>query len=125
MDCPRCHVLLGRAEYESQQVMFCATCWGYWLSRDQLDQITSTIVYQFSPEERDAVEKTFGDESNAGRHGRDEIKLACPQCDGVMTKKKYHLRCPVQIDECKQHGIWLDTGEIKDLQVFMERHAHH
>jgi Zn-finger nucleic acid-binding protein len=27
----------------------------------------------------------------------------------------------VQIDECDEHGVWLDTGEIKDLQVFIER----
>jgi hypothetical protein len=27
----------------------------------------------------------------------------------------------VQIDECGEHGLWLDTGEIKDLQVFIER----
>jgi Zn-finger nucleic acid-binding protein len=28
----------------------------------------------------------------------------------------------VKIDECPEHGIWLDTGEIKDLQIFVEKH---
>jgi Zn-finger nucleic acid-binding protein len=104
---------LADAEYEGQHVNFCGTCWGYWLTRGQLDQIARGVTYRFGKREAKTIESTFysGDANRQGSEG----------CDVEMKRKQYASNCPVQIDECDAHGVWLDTGEIKDLQVFIER----
>jgi Zn-finger nucleic acid-binding protein len=121
MDCPRCRLLLAEAEYEGQQVHFCGTCWGYWLTRSQLDQITSGVRYRFSKREAKTIEQTLDSDGDLNRQGFEREVVSCPVCGTQMMRRRYTASCPVEIDECDQHGLWLDTGEIKDLQVFIER----
>jgi Zn-finger nucleic acid-binding protein len=121
MDCPRCRLSLAAAEYEGQEVHFCGTCWGYWLTRSQLDQITRGATYRFGKGEAQAIGETLDSDGDANRQGSERDAVSCPVCGAQMKRKKYTADCPVQIDECDQHGLWLDTGEIKDLQVFIER----
>jgi Zn-finger nucleic acid-binding protein len=112
---------LAGAEYEGEEVHFCGTCWGYWLTRSQLDQIVAGVKYRFGEREVEAIAETLGSHGDANRQGFEREAVPCPVCGGQMQKKTYAANCPVQIDECDQHGLWLDTGEIKDLQVFIER----
>jgi Zn-finger nucleic acid-binding protein len=121
MDCLRCRLSLAGAEYEGQQVHFCGTCWGYWLTRHHLDQITAGVKYRFGEREAQTIERTLHSEGDANRQGLEREVVLCPVCGAQMQRKRYSTDCPVQIDECDQHGLWLDTGEIKDLQVFIER----
>lgn len=121
MDCPRCRLSLAESEYEGQRVHFCGNCWGYWLSRNKLIRIARGVEYRFSKQETKAVENVFATAGDANRQGDEEASIACPECGQAMETKPYTDRCPVQIDECEEHGIWLDTGEIKDLQVFIEQ----
>jgi Zn-finger nucleic acid-binding protein len=121
MDCPRCRLLLAEAEYEGEQVHFCGTCWGYWLTRSQLDRITGGVKYRFGKGEAQTVKKTLRSHGDADRQGFERDAVSCPMCGVGLKRKEYAADCPVQIDECDEHGVWLDTGEIKDLQVFIER----
>jgi len=123
MDCPRCGLRLSPQEYEGENVSFCSTCWGYWLTRSQLGNIVNKVQYKFSKYERDAVLTTMTREGDADRQGSEKQPLNCPECGKTMERKKYESGCPVKIDECQEHGIWLDTGEVKDLQIFVEKHS--
>ena len=122
MDCPRCVLCLSRQEYEGENVFFCSTCWGHWLRRSQLDNIVKKVQYKFSKYERNTVLTTLAREGDVDRQGLEKQSINCPECDELMERKKYELGCPVKIDECPKHGIWLDTGEVKDLQIFVEKH---
>ncbi len=121
MDCPRCRLSLSPQEYEGENVSFCSTCWGHWLTRSQLDNIVNNVQYKFSKFERKAVFKTVAEKGDADRQGSEAQLINCPECGKSMERKRYESQFPVQIDECPNHGIWLDTGEIKDLQVFVEQ----
>lgn len=121
MDCPRCGLSLRGQEYEGEDVSFCGTCWGFWLRRAQLDNIVGKIQYRFKKYEVKAVLTTMAEEGDANRQGSEERTIICPECSKALVKKRYDESCPVIIDECEEHGIWLDTGEIKDLQVFLEK----
>jgi len=121
MDCPRCNLSLSGAEYEGEQVHFCGTCWGYWLTRHQLDRIAAGITYRFGDREAQTIEASLDLHGDANRQGTESEAVSCPVCGMEMNRNRYATKCPVAIDECDQHGIWLDTGEIKDLQVFLER----
>ena len=39
----------------------------------------------------------------------------CPQCQTLMNRVQYGDRSGVIIDECRDHGIWLDPGELRQL----------
>ncbi len=120
MDCPRCKLTMEDAVYEQQPVKFCGNCWGYWMTRDRLDKIVDGVTYAFSKKEQKTISRTMRTQGDVDRGG-ESAYIQCPECDQFMERKKFHYKCPVEIDECAQHGIWLDTGEIKELQVFIER----
>ncbi len=121
MDCPRCNLDMLNDKYEGEEVMYCGTCWGYWLQREQLDRIVENTGYKFSDSEKRTISRTLFEKGDVNRQGREEESVTCPVCERLMERKYYHPACMVNIDECGEHGIWLDTGEIKDLQVFIER----
>ena len=120
MECPRCKLDMVETEYEGEKVNVCQTCWGYFLTREQLQKVIDKADYAFDKKEKAAVEQAFEEAGDADREGHESNPILCPECRGLMKRGKYHSACPVDIDECEAHGVWLDTGEIKDLQVFIE-----
>ncbi len=47
--------------------------------------------------------------------------LPCPDCQKRMNRKNFGERSGVVVDVCKDHGIWLDTGELPRVLAFVER----
>lgn len=123
MDCPRCKLGLTDMIYEGEAVKYCGTCWGYWMRRRQLDKIVDGAMYKFSKKESKQIRRTLKTRGDVDRQGNESGLIDCPSCKKVMERKKFHYQCPVEIDECTEHGIWLDTGEIKELQIFIEQHV--
>ena len=118
-DCPRCTLSLQTEKYEGHDVFFCGTCWGHWLDHDTFRQIMESEVYSFGKDESLEVLAKWAD------HDPAEVKLSpsapCPGCGEVMEQAPIDAeRCPVVIDSCQEHGVWLDTSEIKQIQVHFE-----
>ena len=94
MDCPRCRLSLAEAEYESEQVHFCGQCWGYWLTRTQLDQIAGGVKYRFGKRETHTIQGTLDSHGDANRQGSEHEAVPCPVCGGKMKTKRYTSRLP-------------------------------
>lgn len=124
MNCPRCQLTLRNDTYEGQNVMFCDTCWGYWLPGATLNEILRDESTKFSDSERKSVFQTWALQGDANRQGHEDQLINCPQCEVQMKRMQVHPACPVMVDKCAEHGVWLDTGEIKELQIFVERKQH-
>ncbi|WP_372368215.1 zf-TFIIB domain-containing protein [Candidatus Uabimicrobium sp. HlEnr_7] len=120
MDCPRCNLAMIPTKYENKNVLCCQSCWGYWLSTNQLDSILHTLVYKFDENEKQKILHDLS-KGNLAVPANKDGKIKCPQCQGVMIKKPYSSSCPIIVDECSLHGVWLDTGELKALQIYVEQ----
>ena len=47
----------------------------------------------------------------------------CPKCGSIMQRAHYDSSVHLIIDRCLEHGVWLDTGEIKKVQALAEKSA--
>ena len=48
--------------------------------------------------------------------------IRCPLCNIEMESREYAHCSQIQIDVCPDcHGIWLDKGELEELEIFFER----
>ncbi len=122
INCPKCHLSMRSEEYEGTNVLFCDTCWGYWLDDSSLAQVLASEDYGFSQGERDTVFQSWVRADvgmNNEPHGANGKR--CPVCQSEMTESAFANDCPVLVDRCSAHGTWLDSGEIKQLQVFVEQ----
>ena len=118
--CPDCSLLLesiiiestNRIDGENLTVSRCSNCLGLFVQRNILDMILDTRVRQ--PSEIDFQLLTSLENSN-----RSLVKgwkyRPCPACQTLMNRKLHGKRSGVIVDSCREHGIWLDAGELRQL----------
>lgn len=111
MRCPRkCEAELQPvkfAELGGAEVYLCPQCEGGWYPHGSL-----TAVGQSTPE---AIEGSDLGVSLVGDKLENvdlDADVECPVCSQVMNRFSYTLAPKVKIDECFEHGTWLDDGEL-------------
>jgi len=116
-DCPRCSLKLQTEVYEENDVLFCTNCWGHWVSFPAFAAILQNEVYSFSKSDTESVLRKW-----AGQEGGSDLTsvIRCPDCDQEMRQMNFADDCPVLVDRCDDHGVWLDCAEIKEIQVFLD-----
>jgi len=116
LNCPRCKLPLQKVDYEGVEVDMCNACWGFWLDTGELEEILRNRDLSFSEDEKDTVL----DIREASSRGP-TAPAPCPSCRKVMDRVHYDAAVSFVIDRCPDHGIWLDTGEIKKVQALAEK----
>jgi len=46
--------------------------------------------------------------------------VKCPICSKMMNRINFGARSGVVIDRCREHGVWLDAGELRQLCEWMK-----
>ena len=116
MNCPRCKLALCKDDYEGVEVDMCETCWGFWLDTGELEDVLEKRNLTFSSDEKKAIL----DIRSASKKGP-TAPAPCPKCEKIMKRVHYDSGVHLVIDRCDDHGIWLDTGEIKKVQAIAEK----
>jgi len=112
--CPRCGVPLvvekiGKGE--GVWIDRCTECFGIFFDPGEIE----TIVEQY------AANPDWIDEDRLNAIVREEtptddfnqvVYLKCPDCGKLMHRKAYGARSGIVTDRCKDHGVWLDGGEL-------------
>ena len=94
----------------------CEACWGFWLDTGELEEILKSRDLSFTKDEV----ATVLDIREASAKGP-TAPAPCPKCRKVMDRVHYDSTVSIVIDRCVEHGIWLDTGEIKKVQAIAEK----
>lgn len=110
MNCPACKDPMIILELNQVEVDYCTSCKGIWLDRGELELI-------FSQEADKEISKSF-----SFRYNIAEAKKKCPICKKKMDKAEFE-QTGIIIDKCKNdHGLWLDSGELKSILKTDEKH---
>ena len=114
MNCPRCSTALTEIEIEGSSVQACSHCEGAWYPDEALGSVTD---HSFSElKETDLSPSLVPDK--LARVDLEE-PVACPVCAVQMSRYTYSLTCPIELDECPEHGVWLDDGELGTLMQYL------
>ena len=92
------------AGLEQAEVHICPECEGGWYPHGAL-----TAVGQSSLIGTELEASLVGDKLEKVDLDAD---VQCPVCSEVMSRFSYTLAPQVKIDECFEHGTWLDDGEL-------------
>lgn len=109
--CPRCNCALEENDYRGSVIDICPQCSGLWLD---------TQEFRYHASERD----TFADDSIPRACERPPLPqqegyVKCARCEGVMVRKNFRKISGVLIDVCRDHGVWLDAGELEQIRCFI------
>lgn len=120
MLCPRDQTQLHAEKYEGEvQVDRCHSCDGVWLQRNELEAIQELLERDYSAQLRgiDVVAQAYERARQSSRPG-----ALCPKCAKPLHAEEYAYCSQIIVDRCGTcGGIWLDSGELRALEVFFER----
>lgn len=121
MKCPKDGTELQAKNYEADiTVDSCDACGGMWLDDGELERIQEVKENDYSHELERMPDLGVG--AYALAEAKTDRSLSCPKCGADMEVLEYARSSQVLIDTCtKCEGVWLDMGEVRELEVFFER----
>jgi Zn-finger nucleic acid-binding protein len=112
-DCPRCADALHIVHLEVADgfgVDRCLKCHGIFFDPGELESVLDdsvSKVYEVDYPRLAALVEEEGIEEL-----RNVTYLKCPDCKKFMNRKAYGARSGVIVDQCRDHGVWLDGREL-------------
>ncbi|MEP2669356.1 MAG: zf-TFIIB domain-containing protein [Cyclobacteriaceae bacterium] len=112
--------LIPKIYEESFEVDSCPACEGIWLDKGELSKIQDIQINDYKTELNKIPD--YVGKSILVAKSKNAPAINCPVCDRELERREYGYGSQVMIDSCVNgHGVWLDKGELQDLEVFYER----
>ncbi len=113
--CPHCDKALQTIKIQLDEPLHierCNNCYGLFFDLGEIETLLEhsvSYVNQINMEHIDNI--------NADRYRtRQVIKyIKCPVCQKFMHRTSFAQKSGVIVDSCRNHGFWLDSGEITHL----------
>ncbi|MCW2923960.1 MAG: hypothetical protein JWM98_1364 [Thermoleophilia bacterium] len=119
--CPACGSTLVPVQHEGASLDRCPNDCGLWLDRGELGHVAAAEGADRSTAEEDAA--LASGRADGVRALVEEAastpRRACPVCRRPMLLVEYP-GSGVPMDECGEHGTWLDAGELERIEAFAE-----
>lgn len=117
--CPHCNVPMhtigldlndGLGEFMIER---CEDCFGLFFDPGEIERLLKSAVSSVFSINQQLLQNINAERYHA--HRKQVKYIRCPDCNHLMRRINYGHRSGVVIDQCNQHGIWLDNGEITHL----------
>lgn len=115
MHCPRCKTDMNQVNINGVQVDVCPGCEGSWYDNEELSAIIGVPKGKLEESELSQVlveDKTEGVDLEGG--------IVCPRCGSPLRRFRYLVSSEIWLDECSEHGVWLDDGELAKMLDFLK-----
>ncbi|MBW4056069.1 MAG: zf-TFIIB domain-containing protein [Proteobacteria bacterium] len=118
--CPRCNIGLRTLDLNIHGTFLierCDDCFGLFFDPNELEALleaTVSNVFTINKSRLDANKPAL----RTGEQGAFYIK--CPVCGKIMNRVNFGTNSGVIVDRCKEHGVWLDGGELRHLFEWMK-----
>ena len=113
--CPDCMIYLDSVDIGKNTrfiVEQCERCYGLFFDSYELGNLIEQSVSQSYFVDHHKLHSLL----QHPLHKDKIIYRKCPVCSKIMHRKNYLGRSGVVTDVCVEHGIWLDAGELKQIQ---------
>lgn len=115
MECPHCEgTALDVIEFDLEPkvtIERCRSCFGMFFNPGELEYLIEAQIHPVAwldLEGLNEISAEFG-------HDHRPVYRKCPMCQERMSHINFGGRSGVILDQCGQHGLWLDGGELRRL----------
>ncbi|MCX6557534.1 MAG: zf-TFIIB domain-containing protein, partial [Candidatus Aminicenantes bacterium] len=113
--CPRCHIPMQLIDLRLGKTFYierCERCLGLFFDPGELEALLDkavTHVYEIDPPRLNELQ-------NVKRSSEYPLGyIDCPVCKRLMNRINFGSRSGVVVDKCRDHGVWLDGGELRQI----------
>ncbi|MCP5107369.1 MAG: zf-TFIIB domain-containing protein [bacterium] len=118
--CPRCDQPLQTIDLKMEGKFLierCKECMGLFFDPGELETIMDKSVDGVYNIDSSRIEGLI----KMRRHQEYPVAyIKCPVCRKLMNRVNFGTRSGVIVDTCKEHGMWLDGGELRQLMQWMK-----
>ena len=118
--CPRCDIKLKTIDLKLNGTFLierCDQCLGLFFDPGELEALleaTVTNVFLIDRSGLDGINNHRQPEQYA------TFYIKCPVCSQLMNRVNFGAKSGVIVNRCKDHGMWLDGGELRHLFEWMK-----
>ncbi len=116
--CPCCERWMATSEVAGLIVHECPKCHGLWAPDDVFGSLVdraTAVARERAARGEDSAPRVEG--GNPAAQGVEYRR--CPACDALMGRRNFRKRSGVIVDQCHQHGTWLDANELERIAGFV------
>ena len=110
MDCPKCQAKMDEKDLRTLSGLVtydqCSGCQGLWFDTGEAEKLKDT----WRPDFIDSGDAEKGRELNEIRD------IDCPRCGTQMDKVTDDKQKHIELEMCREHGIFMDAGEFRDYK---------
>lgn len=114
--CPDCGIPLQTVRIDTGGGIFaierCERCFGLFFDRGEMQAFLDASV---SPAFSINLREIANINEERARTGEPFRYRKCPECRVLMNRVNFAAMSGVVTDQCREHGIWLDNGELVHL----------
>jgi Zn-finger nucleic acid-binding protein len=113
--CPDCDIPLQTIDLHVEGKFYierCDTCLGLFFDSGELEALMDKSVSNVFSIDRMRIQALVGEQHDADNR---VVYRKCPVCRQLMNRMNFGHRSGVVVDQCRTHGIWLDSGELRRL----------
>ncbi|MBF0379098.1 MAG: zf-TFIIB domain-containing protein [Desulfamplus sp.] len=113
--CPNCNISLKTIDLKIDGKFLierCEECFGLFFDPGELEAIIDASVknvYTINLKKLDNINLSMTPKNH------NVVYIKCPVCSNFMNRVSFGTRSGVVVDRCKEHGIWLNAGELRHL----------
>ena len=118
--CPRCSISLQTINVETGGTFLierCERCLGLFFDPGELEALLEAAVSNVFAVNRSEID-SINSSLRSADYGVHYVK--CPDCSQLMNRVNFGAKSGVIVDRCKDHGVWLDGGELRHLLEWMK-----
>ena len=118
--CPRCNIKLKTLDLKLNGRFLidrCEKCLGIFFDPGELEALLEATVKNIAGIDRAGLE-AINEKREPNQYPIAYIK--CPVCSQLMHRVNFGVKSGVIVDRCKDHGVWLDGGELRQLFEWMK-----
>jgi len=116
--CPCCERWMAASEIGGLVIQECPKCHGLWAPEDVFDALVDRAAIANRERAEDGVGVAPRVDGGNPAASRVEYRR-CPVCDAMMGRRNFRKRSGVIIDQCHEHGTWLDANELERIAGFV------
>lgn len=113
--CPRCNKPLATIDLDVGEKFLierCNDCLGMFFDPGEVEALLDKSVSPVHHIDFSRLNAIIA----AKRHADYPISyVKCPVCEKMMNRINFGSKSGVIIDKCREHGVWLDGGELRQL----------
>lgn len=119
LPCPQCERLMPPTAIAGVSVNECGKCHGLWVTGNAFDLLVNRAIEARKNNHALQLGEVTPRVTGANPAEQKVTYRRCPNCNVGMNRRNYRKRSGIIIDQCVDHGTWLDADELEQIAGFV------